>query len=124
MRIEAIYKNGMDSIAQEASTIKSICTYMMPCIIGATLFKGLAEQALLAQPASVVSYAATTLTGGQYLLMALAGISLVKIADPHFTALGYKKIEKVTITKEEFEVMKKEIDRLTTENADLTRRLG
>ena len=120
--LQNIYNNGMTSITEDGNAVLQMFKNAGPYIVAATLFKGLEEQVYKVTSETVLSYTSTTLTGGYYIAFALGVFGMYKALDPHFTHLGYKKIEKVTITKEEFEVMKKEIDRLTAENADLTRR--
>lgn len=122
--IQNIYNNGMASISEDGNAVLQMFKNAGPYILATALFKGLQEQVYLATPETVLSYTSTALTGSRYVAMALGAFGMYKALDPHFTQFGYKKIEKVTITKEEFEVMKKEIDRLKLENADLIRRLG
>lgn len=122
--IQKIYDSGIASIPQDGDGLFNMIKNGGPYIVAAALLKGLEQQVYVVAPETVLSYASTALTGGYYIAGALAVFSMYKALDPHFTQLGYKKIEKVTITKQELEVMKKEIDRLTVENEDLTRRLG
>lgn len=121
--IQNIYTNGMASIAEDGNAVLQMIKNAGPYVLAATLFKGLEQQVYIASPETVLSYASTALTGGSYIAGALAIFGMYKALDPHFTQFGYKKIEKVTITKQEFEQLKQEIDRLTLENAYLARRL-
>lgn len=122
--IQNIYNNGIASITEDGNAVLQMFKNAGPYIVAATLFKGLEQQVYLAAPETVLACASTALTGGCYIAGALGVFGMYKALDPHFTQFGYKKIEKVTITKEEFEVMKNEIDRLTAENTDLNRRLN
>jgi hypothetical protein len=120
--IQNIYNNGMASIVEDGGSVLQMLKNGGPYLLAATLFKGLEQQVYLTAPETVISYTSTALTGGYCIAGALAVFGMYKALDPHFTQLGYKKIEKVTITKQEFEQLKQEIDRLNVENADLTRR--
>jgi hypothetical protein len=122
--IQTIYNNGIASIPKDDTGIMQMIKNAGPYIVAATLFKGLEQQVYVALPETVLSYTSMALTGGYCIAGALAIFGMYKALDPHFTQLGYKKIEKVTITKEEFEFMKKEIDRVVIENRDLTNRLA
>jgi hypothetical protein len=117
--IQKIYNKGIASIPKDDTGITQIIKSAGPYVLAATLFKGLEQQVYIATSKTVLSYASTALTGGFYIAGALAVFGMYKALDPHFTQLGYKKIEKVTIPKEEFDLLKKEIDRLTEANKAL-----
>lgn len=121
--IQNIYNNGMASIAEDGNAVLQMIKNAGPYIVAATLFKGLEQQVYTVAPEIVLSYTSTALTGGYCIAGALAVFGMYKSLDPHFTQFGYKKIEKITITKEEFEYLNQEIDRLNLEKVDHTKRL-
>lgn len=120
--IQNIYNNGMASITEDGNAVVQMIKNAGPYVVAATLFKGLEQQVYIVDPRTVLSYASTALNGGSYIAGALAIFGMYKALDPHFTQFGYKKIEKVTITKQDFQHLKHEIDRLTLENAYLARK--
>jgi cell division protein FtsB len=110
--ISNIFTNSANSTLNCSKQIGHGILRFLPYLIGATICLGLREQTMLASQETLIFTNRKILEGATAIISALALKSLWDASESYNSTVNSRKIEMVTIPKEEYEALKAEIDRL------------
>lgn len=110
--ISNIFTNSAHSTVNSSKQVGNGILRFLPYLIGATICLGLREQTMLVSQETLIFANRRILEGATAILSALAMKSLWNVSESYNQNLDSRKIEMISIPKEEYEELKAEIEQL------------